>query len=97
MQSLSSIAHYLFDQEKPNLNYASPVKKGTGIINSVRGKMTQLLGPLQVCEGLDKSARPYDINTSRIRDHNLFDVLLAHQIAAIDKMCKMLLMLLRFF
>lgn len=49
LQRLSSMAQYLFDREKPNLNYQTPAKKGTGIISNVRGKMTKLLGPLQVC------------------------------------------------
>ncbi|CAM9176283.1 unnamed protein product [Pylaiella littoralis] len=47
VQRLSSIAQFLFDKEKPNLNYQTPVKKGTGIISSVRGKLAKLLAPLQ--------------------------------------------------
>ena len=48
LQCLSSIAKFLFDREKPNLNYQSPVKKGAGIISNVRGKVSKLLAPLQV-------------------------------------------------
>lgn len=48
VQRLSSIAQFLFDKEKPNLNYQTPIKKGTGIINNFRGKMSKLFAPLQV-------------------------------------------------
>lgn len=48
LQRLSNIAQYLFDREKPSLNYQSPTKKGSGIISNVRGKVSKLFGPLQV-------------------------------------------------
>lgn len=48
LQRLSNIAQFLFDREKPDLVYQSPVKKSTGIISNVRGKVSKLFAPLQV-------------------------------------------------
>ncbi|CAN0273071.1 unnamed protein product [Ectocarpus sp. 12 AP-2014] len=47
LQRLSNIAQFLFDREKPDLIYQSPVKKSTGIISNVRGKVSKLFAPLQ--------------------------------------------------
>lgn len=59
LQRLSSIAQYLFDREKPNLNYQSPTKKGGGVISNVRGKVSKLFGPLQVRRTVAKQTAVY--------------------------------------